>query len=93
MCLVLKLDNGKVVSITHEQTESQTDNTRTDTPSTELVYRFQEIPKKYEHFINFGKRWMGNSFNFIFLHFHQLKRTISLQLKSLLCFLRVSETK
>ena len=25
MCLVLKLDNGKVVSIANEQTESQTD--------------------------------------------------------------------
>ena len=24
MCLVLKLDNGKLVSIAHEQTESQT---------------------------------------------------------------------
>ena len=38
MCLVLKLDNGKVVYIAHEQTDRHTDR-RTDTPSTVLVYR------------------------------------------------------
>ena len=35
MCLVLKLDNGKVVSIADEQTVK-----RTKPPSTVLVYRY-----------------------------------------------------
>ena len=35
MCLVLKLVNGKVVSIVNEQTDR-----RTKTPSTVLVYRY-----------------------------------------------------
>ena len=38
MCLVLKLDNGKVISIAHEQTHRQTDR-RTEPPRTALVYR------------------------------------------------------
>ena len=38
MCLVLKLDNGKVVSIAHEQTDGRTDG-RTEPPSSEIIYR------------------------------------------------------
>ena len=41
MCLVLKLDNGKVVSIAHEQTHRIT-----DTPSSALVYRYAPIISK-----------------------------------------------
>ena len=37
MCLVLKLDNGKVVSIAHTQTESQTDR-QTDTQNHPIPY-------------------------------------------------------
>ena len=46
MCLVLKLDNGKVVSIAngqnHRWTESQIDRI-TEPPSTVLVYRYEYL--------------------------------------------------
>ena len=48
MYLVLKLDNGKVVSIANEQIHRETDrqtDRRTDTPNTVLVYIFLNLVK------------------------------------------------
>ena len=42
MCLVLKLDNGKVVSIADEQTDR-----RTKPPSTVLVHRLADESSEY----------------------------------------------
>ena len=41
MCLVLKLDNGKVVSIANEQTDRVTDRV-TEPSTTVLVYRLAD---------------------------------------------------
>ena len=46
MCLVLKFDNGKVVSIADEQNHRQTD-VRTKPPSTVLAYRYS-IQKQFK---------------------------------------------
>ena len=46
MCLVLKLDNGKVVSIADEQTHRWT-----EPPSTVLVYRLLKIERLRLHSI------------------------------------------
>ena len=49
MCLVLKLDNAKVVSIEHEQTDRQ-NHRQTDTPSTVLVYRLKMLQNRGRKF-------------------------------------------
>ena len=53
MCLVLKLNNGKVVSIANEQDADTQNYRRTEPPSTVLVYRYIHyiiyIYVKYKH--------------------------------------------
>ena len=73
ICLILKLDNGKMVSIAkgqnHRQTETQTDRI-TEASSTVLVYRFKKLwpycPTRWIYKVFFILSFIF--FLFIFLH-------------------------
>ena len=59
MCLVLKLDNGKVVSIANSQTDRITEPS-----STVLLYRFQSITKLSKDGLLFSLAWTTTPKNF-----------------------------
>ena len=49
ICLVLKLDNGKVVSIAHEQTDRQTDTQNHPAPHSNIDFIVDVFTGLYFH--------------------------------------------